>query len=281
MNTSKLDFSVPDAVDYGNMLNGKRAFITTAGQGIGRDIARVFAYQGAEIAIGARNDIKLEDALKELREIAPERRIIGYHADLSDRSQTENVCDRIISDFGGIDILVCVAGINHHVPAHLCSEEEFDTIFDTNFKSFFRCMKKFVPGMLERRSGSIVNISSIHSIETMPGYMMYAASKGAINAASRAIALDYAKDGIRINNVCPGLALSDSIKDEVLTFSEGEEREAFENLLLSMQPLPPATVRDISNAVLFLASDMSSNITGQSLLVDGGASILAHPNAAE
>lgn len=275
---SRLDFSVPPVCDYGSMLRGKRAFVTTAGQGIGRDIARVFVSQGADVAIGARNALKLEDALKELRSMRGGGRIEGYLVDLAEKEDVESACDRIFSDFGGVDILVCVAGINHHVTAHLCEEDELDRIYDTNFKSFFRCMKKFIPGMMERRNGSIVNISSIHSIETMPGYMMYAASKGAINAASRAAALDYAGYGIRINNVCPGLVLSDSIRDEVLSYPEGKERDDFIDLLLNMQLLPPATVRDISNAVLFFAGDMSSNITGQSLLVDGGASILAHPN---
>lgn len=273
----ELDFSLPPITNYGSLLKGKKAFITTAGQGMGRDIARVFVSQGAEIAICARKMEKLESTLSELKAMAPDRRIEGYLADLSSKEETETACDQALLEFGGIDILVNVAGVNHHVITHLCDEDEMNLIYETNFKSAFRCMKKFIPYMLKQKSGNIVNISSIHSVESMPGYMMYAASKGAMNAAARATALDYAGKGIRINTVCPGLTLSDTIREEVLSYPEGEERNAFINLLLGMQPLPPANVRDISNAVLFFASEMSSNITGQYLLVDGGASIHAHP----
>ena len=106
---------------------------------------------------------------------------------------------------------------------------------------------------------------------------MYAGTKGAVVSAARAMALDYAPYGIRVNTICPGLILSDVVKDEIKEYPEGKERKTFIKQLHSMQPLPPGKMRDISNAALFLASEMSSYVTGQVIMADGGASIVAHP----
>jgi NAD(P)-dependent dehydrogenase (short-subunit alcohol dehydrogenase family) len=130
--------------------------------------------------------------------------------------------------------------------------------------------------MIKAGKGSIINISSIHGDMTMPGYMMYASTKGAMNAATRAMALDYAADGIRVNTISPGLIMSDVIKDEVNACRTDEERRNLLDLFERMQPLPPGSMEDIANAALYLASDMSSYVTGQTLFVDGGASIKAH-----
>lgn len=130
--------------------------------------------------------------------------------------------------------------------------------------------------MVERGYGNIINISSIHGSMTMPGFGIYAGTKGAVNATARAMALDYAKKGIRVNNISPGLILSDNMQDEILGYPEGEQRERFMEMLRNMQPLPPGKMEDIANAALFLASDMSAYITGQTIFADGGASIKAH-----
>lgn len=138
-------------------------------------------------------------------------------------------------------------------------------------------MKAFVPGMLENHQGNIVNISSIHSVMSMPGYMIYAGTKAALNASSRVMALDYARQGIRVNTICPGLILSDVLQDEINSYPAGEARNEFMEMLDRMQPLSPGHMIDIANAALFLASDMSAYMTGQTIMVDGGASIKAHP----
>lgn len=134
----------------------------------------------------------------------------------------------------------------------------------------------FVPGMRERKCGNIINISSIHGVQTMPGFGIYAGTKGAINATTRAMALDYAEDGIRVNCICPGLIMSDNMVDEINTYSEGKERNEFMEFLYKMQPLEPGTMEDVADAALYLASDMSSYMTGQLLMLDGGASVKAH-----
>ena len=262
-------------MDYNRQLAGKRALITTGGRGIGKAIALLFARQGAAVYVGSRNVKALEKTMAEIQAISPASR--GYVLDLSDPDATERVCDEMLCDAGGIDVLVSTVGVNVKRPAHEWTDEVMARLWETNYLSGMRFARKVLPGMIERGQGSIVNISSLHSAYTMPGYSMYAATKGAMNAAARVMALDYAPFGIRVNTICPGLIMSDVMTDEVMDHPAGKEREDFLKLLDNMQPLPPGQVEDIANAALFLAGDMSKYITGQTIFVDGGASIKAHP----
>lgn len=262
-------------MDYNHLLKGKKVFITTGIRGMGKEIAMLFSKQGATVAVGGKNIKLAEKTRVELQAINPDNLVLPCN--LSYRNEVEQVCDELLNRWGGVDILVSTVGINHHMISHEYDEDFIHTMFETNYMSGLRCMKKFVPGMLNRQYGSIINISSIHSVETMPGYMMYAGTKGAVNASARAMALDYARTGIRVNTICPGLIMSDNVCDEVESYAEGEKRDEFMKLLDNMQPLQPGTMVDIANVALFLASDMSSYITGQTIMVDGGASIKAHP----
>lgn len=262
-------------LDYQKMLKGKRAFITTGARGIGKAIGLLFARQGAVVAVGGRDDRALEDTQNELRRFEPN--CMALHCDLSVAEETENVCKRLLKEWGGVDILVNTVGINRHSPAHLYDDETMATLLETNYLSGLRCMRQFVPGMLERGYGNIINISSIHSEMSMPGFMVYAGTKGAMNAAARVMALDYARTGIRVNTIAPGLIMSDNMQREIDEYPPGQEREEFLAMLDRMQPLAPGTMEDVANAALFLASDMSAYITGQTIMVDGGASIKAHP----
>ncbi len=261
-------------LDYQHLLRGKRAFISTGARGIGKDIALLFARQGATIALGGRNAQTLSKTIEEIREISPESR--SYLVDLSHGDETEAAARKALEELGGIDILVNTVGVNLHKPVHLYDDATMESFLESNYKSGMRLARAFLPGMIERHDGVIVNISSIHSVQTMPGYGLYAGTKGAMNAAARAMALDYAPYGIRVNTICPGLILSDAMQDEINAFPEGKEREQFMELLISMQPLPPGQMEDVSNAALYLASPMSRNTTGAILMVDGGASIKAH-----
>lgn len=261
-------------LSYNQLLSGKRALISTGARGIGKAIALLFARQGASVALGGRNQNTLNKAMEEIRRISPESR--GYFADLSDKDSTENMAKAVLRDFGGVDIIVNTVGVNRHFPAHTYDDQTLESFFESNYKSGMRFARAFLPGMMERKSGAIINISSIHAVQSMPGYAVYAGTKGAMNASARVMALDYAPYGIRVNNICPGLIMSDVMMDEVNAFPEGEERDAFLKLLSGMQPLPPGKMDDIANTALFLASDMAAYITGQTIMVDGGASIKAH-----
>lgn len=260
--------------NYNRLLEGKRVFVTTGARGIGKEIALLFAAQGAILAVGGKNVPCLCKTIKEIKELSPESR--EYELELGNREDVERVGKQILQDFGGIDILVNTVGINEHGRIDECTEEQLEKMISVNYKSFIRFSKMFVPGMRERKMGNIINISSIHSVETMPGFGIYAGTKGAMNATSRAMALDYASEGIRVNCICPGLIMSDNMMDEIHSYPEGAEREAFMELLYRMQPLEPGTMENIADAALYLVSDMSAYTTGQTLMVDGGASIKAH-----
>jgi NAD(P)-dependent dehydrogenase (short-subunit alcohol dehydrogenase family) len=261
-------------MNYSRLLEGKYAVVTTGARGIGKAIAKVFAEHGAIVAVGGKNRTSLEETEQELCALSPGSK--GIYCDLGKKEDVDAFCRQISDSFGQIDILVNTVGINHHVITHEVEEEELLQLFETNYMSGFRCAKYFLPGMMEKRKGSIINISSIHGDQTMPGYMMYASTKGAMNAATRAMALDYADYGIRINVISPGLILSDAIMDEVQACKSEQERKDLLDLFERMQPLPPGKMEDVANTALFLASDMSAYITGQTIFVDGGATIKAH-----
>ncbi|MFZ2475139.1 MAG: SDR family oxidoreductase, partial [Gemmiger qucibialis] len=129
--------------------------------------------------------------------------------------------------------------------------------------------------MQARGGGSIINISSIHSLMSQPTNMLYAGTKGAMNAAARVMALDYAKDNIRVNTICPGVVISDVMYDDMDKLDDAGKKQ-LDAALHRCQPLEPGRMQDIANTALFFASNMSANITGQTLLSDGGTSIKAH-----
>lgn len=259
--------------DYNKLLYGKKAFITTAARGIGKSIALLFARHGAVVYFGGRTESYVKHTEGELRQIEPKCR--GYVFDLADSVQSEAAAREVQRHSGGIDILVCTAGVNCHCTTDTYKDEDMERLLEINYLSGLRFSRAFLPGMRARRCGSIVNISSIHSMMTQPTNMLYAGTKGAMNAAARAMALDCAADGIRVNNVCPGVVMSDVMYDEMAKMDEGQ-KVTFQQSLDICQPLPRGQMADIANAVLFLASDMSAYITGQCLLADGGTSIKAH-----
>lgn len=264
--------SVPD---YACLLKGKKAFITTAARGIGKSIALLFARHGADVYFAGRNERYVRETEELLRTIRPGCQ--GYVCDLSSAEESEAVARQALQDSGGIDVLVCSVGVNCHIPSGEWRDEDMFRLLETNYISGLRFARVFIPGMREKKWGSIINISSIHSLMTQPSNMLYAGTKGAMNAAARAMALDYAGDNIRVNTVCPGVIISDVFYDDMDRMTP-EERRNFDVAIRRCQPLEPGRMPDIANAVLFFASDMSAYVTGQHLLVDGGTSIMAHDN---
>lgn len=150
---------------------------------------------------------------KELQAIRPGCR--GYVVDLAKADQTEAFVDAAVKDSGGFDILVSTVGVNCHCPAAEYKDEDMFRLLETNYLSGVRCARKVIPTMQARGGGSIINISSIHSLMSQPTNMLYAGTKGAMNAAARVMALDYAKDNIRVNTICPGVVISDVMYDDM------------------------------------------------------------------
>lgn len=262
-------------MDYNRLLEGKVALITSGAMGVGKAIAENFVKQGARVIIADIEEEKLKQVLDHLKKYSND--CAAYTCDMGDGDAVYCLANDIKHKYGTIDILVNSVGINDRKRLHEIEEETLDRIMNVNFKSGYRLMKELIPCMLKSGGGVIVNISSIHALMTMPENAAYAASKGAVNAMSRAIALDYTEDNIRINNVALGYVLSDMNRKDVEHLETVEEMDkVLTERYRHLQPLKAATCDEIANTVLYLASDMSKYLTGQTICLDGGASIKAH-----
>jgi len=243
-------------------LDGKVAIITGAAHGMGAEEARLFAREGAKVAIA---DIREEDARKveaEIAEAGGESMVVVL--DVSSEDQWASSVAAVVTRFGKLDVLVNNAGISGSGERDLSSTESWDRLMDINAKSVFLGMKHAIPEMERAGGGSIVNISSISGFVGQeaihPGYN---ASKGAVRLVTKAAAVQHAKIGIRVNSVHPGM-----MPPMLTSFQRGDPNREAMNAAVPMgregEPI------EVANAVLFLASDEASYITGTELLVDGG-----------
>jgi 2-keto-3-deoxy-L-fuconate dehydrogenase len=247
-----------------NRLHGKIALVTAAGQGIGRAIAEAFVEEGASVIA---TDLA-EDKLKDLK--------VKQRGKLDVRSQ-ENIdalARDVAREFGALDILVNCAGYVANGSVLDCTEKDWDFSFDLNVKSMHRMIKAFLPGMLQKKAGSIVNISSaVSSIRGVPNRYAYGATKAAVIGLTKAVAADFIKQGIRCNAVCPGTIESPSLEERIATASKetGKSTDAVRQDFIARQPMGRlGTAQEVAALALFLASDAASYITGQAHLVDGG-----------
>ncbi len=251
-------------------LKDKAAIVTGAGSGIGKATALRFAREGARvIAADIRGDsvaALAEEAAAEGRTIAP------FEADVTREADAERLAGAAVERFGGLDILVNNAGIVIHGTVADTSEEDFQRTIDVNLKGVFLCSKYAVRQMRRRGGGSIVNVSSINGIRGNHFHAAYCASKGGVVSLTYAMAIDHAAEGIRVNCVCPAATQETGMVD--LAFRKAEDPEAFRKMLVAKHPLGRlATREEVVAAILFLASDEASFLTGVVLPVDGGRSI--------
>ena len=249
-----------------NRLEGKVALVTAAGQGIGRAIAERFAAEGATLIATDLDAKKLEGLHGKLRKL-----------DVLAPGDIEALSRDVAREFGPLDILVNGAGFVHQGTVFDCSDKDWDFSFDLNVKSMHRMIKTFLPGMLEKKSGAIVNIASaVSSIRGVPNRYVYGATKAAVIGLTKAVAADFIKQGIRCNAVCPGTIVSPSLGERIAAVAEesGRSLEAVRADFVARQPMGRlGTAEEVANLVLFLASDESSYITGQTHLVDGGMAL--------
>jgi len=244
-------------------LENKTAIITGGGSGIGLSCAQLFAEEGANVVIFGRKKDRLEKAAASIGEKA-----LAVSGDIAKIEDTDNLAKITIETFGQIDILVNNAGVFEASPVHEMDEAMWNSILETNLNGVFRLTRTALKQMLEQKSGSIINISSILSTIAIPGTAAYSASKGALDQFSRVIAVEYGKEGIRSNCVCPGM-----IETEMT-----EEMRMDEELVAEIKKGYPlgrfGVPREVANTCLFLASDESSFITGAAVPVDGGYTAL-------
>jgi 2-keto-3-deoxy-L-fuconate dehydrogenase len=244
-------------------LKGKRAFLTAAGAGIGRATAIAFAREGAEVIA---TDIRPE-LIADLKDHG-----IAQIDGLDVRS-TEAV-DALAKKIGPVDVLFNCAGFVHHGTVLTTSDEEWDFSFDINAKAMHRTIRAFLPGMIEKGAGSIVNISSgASSVRGIPNRYVYGASKAAVVGLTKAVAADFIKQGIRVNAICPGTIESPSLDQRIDTQAKAQHKsiEEIRQAFVDRQPMGRlGKPEEIAAMAVYLAGDESTYTTGQIFLVDGG-----------
>lgn len=243
-------------------LNDKVALITGGNRGIGLATAKLFAEEGAQVMLMARDQARGEAEAQRI----PYTRFV--HGDVTKAEDCRRAVEATVHTFGGLDILVNCAGIIfRNRTVEQTSEEEWDATFDVNVRGTFLMCKYALPALRERK-GRIVNLSSYVGLVGFRGAAAYAASKAAIVNLTRSMALDHAREGIRVNAVCPGSVDTEMIHAAWEQFGDVEQAR---RLWAEKHPLGRiAQPEEVAKAILFLASDDASFITGTALAVDGG-----------
>ena len=246
------------------LLENKVALITGASRGIGEAIAVKFAEQGANIAFTYLSSEEKAKAL-EARLSALGVKAVGYKSDASDAKAAEQLAADVIKEFGNIDICVNNAGISKDNLLMRLTPEQWDDVMNANLKSVYNLTKQVIRGMMKNRSGSIINMSSVVGVKGNGGQSAYAASKAGIIGFTKSIAQELGSRNIRCNAIAPGFIETDMTH----YLQDGGAEKWFEKIPLGRF----GKTEDVANAALFLASDMSTYMTGQVLSVCGGMSL--------
>ncbi len=248
-------------------LANKTAIITGGGTGIGKATAHLFAEEGANVVITGRREEKLKEVQEEAK--AKGHNIDIFICDVSNEDDCKSTVDYAVDKYGRVDILFNNAGVLYGGATHETDTETWEKTFDINVKGTYFMSKHIIPHMLEHGGGSIVNNSSIVGLKGMPGFAAYVASKGAITQFTKAMALEYADKGIRVNAICPGAIETPMIVEDF--FGKVDDPEAAKEFLISLHPVGRlGKSEEIAHSILFLVDDNIGFMTGNMLSVDGG-----------
>jgi NAD(P)-dependent dehydrogenase (short-subunit alcohol dehydrogenase family) len=250
-------------------LDGRTAVVTGAGNGIGRGIALRLAREGASVGILDNDAMGCERALQTILESGGKG--LALPADVSNLVEMNHAIRKLEAAYGAPTLAVHSAGIMPTGTLLDTSETDWDRVHAVNVKGAFLLCKEVIPHMLREKRGSIILVSSITGVIGMPGLAAYSSTKGALISLARALAIDYAREGIRVNSIAPGTIDSSMLHEFVAAQKDPEEtRKKFDEI----QPRGSVgTIEEVANLVAFLASDESSLINGANIPVDGGMSI--------
>ncbi len=243
-------------------LSGKVAIITGTSRGLGQYFGRALAKAGADLVITSRKLASLTEFKKEIESLG--RKALPVQVDVLSQDDIYNMVRRTIEEYSKIDILVNNAGLNIRSPAAEFSQQNWDTVLDTNLKGSFFCAQAVAKEMIKRNYGRIINIGSCTCVFGMEGIVPYTASRGAVLAMTRGLAVEWGEFGITVNVLAPGWFKT--AQNAVLY----ENKEWLDYITARIPLKRPGQPHDLDGAVVFLASDASRYITGQIILVDGG-----------
>jgi len=252
-------------------LEGKVAVVTGAAMGIGRATALLLAEEGAKVVVADVDEKQAEQTVELIIESDGEARFV--RTDVSRPEDVETAIDVAVDGYGKLDVLHNNVGVAMGASVVDTTEELWSRVLDVNLGGVYRGCKYAIPHMIRNGGGSIVNSSSVQALRGLKGWAAYAASKGGIISLTQQVALEYAPHGIRVNCIAPGTILT-PMNSQV--FEEAEDPEALKETWNRMHPVGRfGQPEEVAEAVLFLAADSSSFITGQTLVVDGGITVKA------
>lgn len=243
-------------------MDGKRVLVTGSGTGIGRGVALEFAREGAAVVLHyAHSEAGAASAVEEIRSAGGKAEV--FQADLADIEQVKGLASQAIEFLGGLDVLVNNAGITMNKPFLEVTPEQFDTLYKVNIRGMYFLTQAAVPTMIEQGSGAVINLTSVHAFAGMTEHTIYAGTKAAIVGFTRVLALELATRGVRVNAIAPGWIL---VENHLKVLGEFDQESAGNTIPAGVIGAP----HDIGKLALFLASEESRYIVGQTLVIDGG-----------
>jgi NAD(P)-dependent dehydrogenase (short-subunit alcohol dehydrogenase family) len=250
-------------------LSGRKAIVTGGSRGIGKSIALGLAEAGAEICVVSRVQVEAAQSLaSQLREMG-RLQSFAIQADVSNRESIESVVHQVIERWGKIDVLVNNAGISIGGPAESFSESDWDRVMDVNVKGVFLCAQAVGRQMMQQKGGNIINVGSISGLVAPRPQACYNASKAAVHMLTKCLAAEWAPFGIRVNCIAPGFILTDMTSPSVAKYPERTTEYMVKPAVLNRIGQPD----ELAGAAVFLASDASTFMTGEIMVIDGGYTI--------